>query len=324
MSSVEMRYRVLGKTGLQVSVLGFGASPLGDVFGQVDLAECQLAVDTAIDSGINFFDVSPYYGATLAEERLGQTLKGKRQQIVLATKCGRYGTDRFDFSRKRILASIDESLRRLGTDYVDVFQAHDIEFVPASIIAEEAIPALQEVRRSGKARFIGITGYQLSLLASLAESEELDTVLSYCRYNLLADDLKDLLLPVVRRRNLGLINASPLHMGLLGEGTPPPWHPAPESVKSAARAIVSLCAQRRVPASRLALQYCLDLPEVATTLVGMSTRQQVLDNVAALSTERNAELLSAVQALAKPVHNMLWPSGLPENADYRRSGDSRS
>jgi L-galactose dehydrogenase len=119
-----MRYRHLGDTSLKVSVLGFGASPLGDVFGTTDPSEGFRAVHLAIDEGINLFDVSPYYGLTLAEERLGMALAGRRNEVVLATKCGRYGESEFDFSAGRITKSLEESLRRLRTDYVDLFQAH--------------------------------------------------------------------------------------------------------------------------------------------------------------------------------------------------------
>src|ERR1700730_15846431 len=123
-----MEYRKLGGTGLEVSMLGFGASPLGNVFGTTDPTEGKRAVHLAIDRGINFFDVSPYYGLTLAEDRLGEALVGSRDKVVLATKCGRYGADHFDFSARRVTASIDESLKRLRTDYVDLLQAHDVEF----------------------------------------------------------------------------------------------------------------------------------------------------------------------------------------------------
>ena len=114
-----MEHRTLGRTGLRVSPIGFGASPLGNEFGEISEAETTRAVHRAIYSDINFFDVSPYYGRTLAESRLGQALSGKRDKIVLATKCGRYDTNGFDFSADRVRLSIDESLRRLRTDYVD-------------------------------------------------------------------------------------------------------------------------------------------------------------------------------------------------------------
>src|SRR5271165_5401565 len=123
-----MEYRKLGRTGLELSVLGYGTGPFGDLYGTVDAEECKRAVNLAIDEGINFFDSSPYYGITVAEERLGYALEGKRKSVILATKCGRYGFDDFDFSAKRTLASVDESLKRLNTEYLDLLQVHDVEF----------------------------------------------------------------------------------------------------------------------------------------------------------------------------------------------------
>ena len=311
-----MQYKVLGNTGLQVSTIGFGASPLGNVFQTVELGECQRAVDTAIAGGINFFDVSPYYGNTLAEERLGQTLTSKRQSIYLATKCGRYGSNDFDFSRNRILASIDESLIRLQTDYVDLLQAHDIEFGHARQIIEETIPALQSIKAQGKARFVGITGYQLRMIAALATSYPIDAVLSYCRSDLLIDDMDKLLLPAIEPLGIGLINASPLHMGLLAPAEPPAWHPAPLAVKQAARNIVVLCQEHGIAASQVALRYCLNHPYAATTLIGMATADQVERNLQALVLQLDPALMLKIQAVAEPVRNIVWPSGLPENTDY--------
>ena len=173
-----------------VSEIGFGASPLGNEFRETDPAEGVRAVHAAIDQRINFFDVSPYYGRTLAEERLGLALEGKRQHAILATKCGRYDTDRFDFSAARLRASIDESLSRLRTNYVDLWQAHDVEFVDAKQIVEEAIPTMREIQKAGKARFIGITSLQLKAMTSIAERAPVETFLSYCRYNLLINDME--------------------------------------------------------------------------------------------------------------------------------------
>src|SRR5277367_5593211 len=174
-----MEYGTLGRTGLRVSKLGFGGSPLGNEFGEADPAEGERAVHCAIDLGINYFDVAPYYGRTLAETRLGAALESRRDKAILATKCGRYDVDGFDFSPARIRRSIDESLARLRTDYLDVFLAHDIEFVHEKQIVEEAIPTMRALQREGKARFIGITGLQLNLLRRVAEAEPVDIVLSY-------------------------------------------------------------------------------------------------------------------------------------------------
>src|SRR5881394_2523033 len=201
-----MEYRRLGRTSLNVSLLGFGASPLGNVYSVVDPAEGVRAVALAIANGINFFDVSPYYGATLAEERLGKALRGKRQEVVLATKCGRFGLNDFDFSAKRVAESMDESLQRLQTDYIDLFQAHDVEFGDVRQIIEETIPAMRKLQKEGKARYIGITGYPLRIWRKIADAVEVDTILSYCHYNLMVTDMDEVLTPFVKGKGIGLIN----------------------------------------------------------------------------------------------------------------------
>jgi L-galactose dehydrogenase len=305
-----MEYRTLGRTGLRVSQLGFGGSPLGNEFGEADPAEGERAVHCAIDLGINYFDVAPYYGRTLAETRLGAALEGRRDRVVLATKCGRYDVAGFDFSETRIRLSIEESMRRLRTDYLDVFLAHDIEFVDAGQIIEEAIPTMRALQREGKARCIGITGLQLGVLRRVAEAVPVDVILSYCRYNLLTTAMDDAVTPFAREQGIGLINASPLSMGILSTTGPPAWHPASAEVKEAGRRIVELCAKRGVSASDLALQFCVAHPHVSTTLVGMSTVEQVRRNVAAVERAPDEALVAEVRS-----NHSAWPSGRPENQD---------
>src|SRR5438309_4548073 len=115
-----MRYKRLGKTGLNVSVIGFGTAPFGNEFGAIDEIEAERSVAFAIDNGINFFDSSPYYGRTLSETRLGKALEGRRNEVVLASKCGRYDVNEFNFSAPRVTTSVDESLKRLRTDHLDI------------------------------------------------------------------------------------------------------------------------------------------------------------------------------------------------------------
>jgi L-galactose dehydrogenase len=308
-------YRILGQTGLEVSAIGFGASPLGNVFGPVNAAEGEKAVHLAIAEGINFFDVSPYYGLTLAEERLGQALSGKREKVVLATKCGRYGIDQFDFSAKRVRTSMEESLRRLRTDYVDLFQAHDVEFGYVKQIIDETIPAMRQLQEEGKARYIGITGYPLKVLMRIAEKAPVDCILSYCHYNLLNNTMASVLVPFADKRGIGLINASPLLMGVLTEHGAPGWHPAPSGVHIAVQEVLAFCREHGVDLSELALRYCFDYPHVASTLVGMSTTEQVRRNLRALEKSADAELIDHVKAILAPVANTVWPSGRSENDD---------
>ncbi len=313
--SENMEYRQLGRTGLSVSILSYGTAPLGGAYGPADTEECKRAVHLAIDEGINFFDSSPYYGTTLSEQRLGYALEGKRQNVILATKCGRYGLNDFDFSAKRILASVDESLSRLKTDYLDLFFAHDVEFGDFRQIVDETIPALRKIQQQGKARFIGITGYPLKILIRIAEQAPVDAILNYCHYNLLNTQLDSQMVPFVRANGIGLINASGLHMGVLTEGGGPEWHPAPAIVKDAAKRVVEICRQHGKDISEVAMRFCLDYPAVSTTLIGMVTQEEVRKNLDVLRFQSDSQLLKEIHASIGPAFNAVWPTGRPENND---------
>ena len=170
-------------------VISFGGAPLGNEFGGIDLAEGERAVHLAIERGYDFFDTSPYYGRTLSETRLGDALQGRRHQVMLSSKCGRYDVAAFDFSEARVKSSVDESLRRLRTDHLDLLIAHDIEFGDREQIVHETVPAMRELQRAGKIRAVGISGLPLKILADVATRAQVDFVLSYCRYNPLIQDM---------------------------------------------------------------------------------------------------------------------------------------
>jgi len=313
--SSRLEYRQVGQTDLQISAIGFGASPLGNVFGPIDAEEGRRAVHLAIDEGINFFDVSPYYGLTLAEERLGQALLGKRHRVVLSTKCGRYGVDQFDFSASRIRLSIEESLRRLRTDYIDLWLAHDVEFGDAEQIINETIPAMRSLQRQGKVRYVGISGYPLKVLMHIAEKAPVDCILSYCHYNLLIDDMDSVLMPFAEKLAIGVINASPLHMGMLTERGAAEWHPAPLKVRLAVKEAQSFCQMHGVDLAEMAIQFCLDYPRVKTTLVGMASAEEVRRNLRAYRNSPDRDLMRQIKTMLAPVSNMQWPSGTSENCD---------
>ena len=308
-----MEYRKLGRTDLQVSILGFGTAPLGNVYGTTEPAEGKRAVHSAIERGINFFDSSPYYGLTLSEERLGEALVGRRDKVVLATKCGRYGLDAFDFSAARVIASIDESLRRLRTDHIDLFQAHDVEFGDVDQVIHETVPAMRKIQEQGKARYIGITGYPLKTLLRIAEAVPVDTILSYSRYNLMITDMDEVLTPFAKKHGIGLINAASLHMGILTQAGAPAWHPAPPAVHEAARKAVELCRTRGADISEVAIRFCLDHPYVSSTLVGIGSEEQLKANLKLLQMQTDPVLVEEIRSLLGATFNSVWPSGRPEN-----------
>jgi L-galactose dehydrogenase len=310
-----MQYRTLARSDLRVSVIGFGASPLGNEFQVIDEREGERAVHHAIDHGINFFDVSPYYGRTLAEQRLGAALSGRREQVVLATKCGRYDTNHFDFSAARVAASLEESLRRLRTDYVDILHAHDIEFADREQIVNETLPAMRRLKEQGKARLIGVTGFPLKLLADVAIRGGADVVMSYCRYNLLVRDLDVHLAPVLERTEIGLLNASPLHMGILTERGAPAWHPAPGNVREAGKRAIAVARANGLDPAAAALRFCLGHPYISSTFIGMSSVNEVDANLKALDLQLPPDFLAEVERVAGDALNRTWPSGRPENQD---------
>jgi len=313
----------LGKTDLMVSRLGFGAAGLGDLYGVIDPAEAVRAVHMAIEGGINLFDVAPFYGETVAEERLGRALAGRRDSVVLATKCGRHGFHEFDYSAKSIRAGLEGSLTRLGTEYVDLLQVHDIEFGDYEQIVNETLPELRKLQSEGKTRYIGLTGYPLGMLARILSATPVDSVLTYCRYNLLTTDMDDVLTPVARQHGVGLINASALVMGILSAQGPEAWHPAPVALKEAARRVVQFAQQRGMSLSNQALRFCFDHPYVSSTLVSMSTREHVISNMHALLIQSDPAFQQEVRQLFGEFLNYVWPSGKPENWDISRSTDTQ-
>lgn len=308
-----MLYQSLGKTGLTVSKVGFGGAPLGNQYGDIDDGEAIRAVRAAVDSGITFFDTSPYYGRTLAEKRLGEALAGRREQVVLATKGGRIDRDEFDFSYQGILDMCEASLERLQTDWIDVYQLHDIEFGDKIQVVNEAIPALHKLKEDGKVRFIGVTGFPLPLLREMVESQVLDVTLSYCHYNLINQTLNSDLVPAVRAKGMGLINASVTGMGLLTDQGPQPWHPASAEVKVVAAEAADYCRQRGVSLAQLAIQFALQNTLVDVTLLGTRTEAELRQSLPLVEQEVDSELVAAVLAILEPVANASWASGRPEH-----------
>jgi L-galactose dehydrogenase len=313
-----MQYRRLGITDLEVSSVGFGAASLGGEYGELDPAVGERAVHCAIDLGINYFDVAPYYGGTVAETRLGLALMGKREAVVLATKVGRNRTESgeyFDFSPQGIRESVEASLTRLKTDRIDVLQAHDIEFVPIDVILEQALPEMERLKRDGKIRYVGITAYPLGVLRNVARRRPVDTILSYCRYNLLDTSMDELLTPYAIESEIGLINASVLHMGALTDHTVPNWHPAPASVLATVEKAIEFCVKKGSSISDVALQFAFAHPTVATTLVGMGRAGHVERAARLVEADPDRQLIDEVREILKPVTNIWWQEGIPENFD---------
>jgi len=298
---------------LRVSVLSFGASSLGGVFKPVDENTAIRTVHTALDLGINFIDVSPFYGYTKAETVLGKALKGiPRNRYYLATKVGRYGDSEFDFSAARSKRSVDESLKRLGVDYIDIIQSHDNEYGDLNQVVRETIPALRQVQRDGKARFVGVTGYPLKIFKEILSQTEIDSILSYNHYSLNDTTLLQII-PWLHQKNIGIINASPVSQGLLTNHQLPSWHPAPPEVREACAKAAEYCRTKGTDIAKLAIQFSLGNPDIHTTLVGTANPANIEKNVKWMGEPVEEELMSHVKNILAPIKDRVWTLGRPEN-----------
>ena len=310
-----MHYRTLGATGVKVSALAYGGSSLGSAFRDIDEAEGIRSVHLALDNSINLIDTAPYYGATKAETVLGKALKGVvRDRYILATKVARYGPEiaDFDFSAARVTRSVDESLDRIGVDYIDFIQVHDMEFGNLDQIVNETIPALRKLQASGKVRFVGISCLPVRLFKYVMDRAPVDQIQSYCHYCLNDTALADLL-PYLREKNVGIFNSAPLAMRLLSNEGPPAWHPSPAALRAKCAEAAELCRARGSDIGKLALQFAMANPEIHTHIVGTASPARVLQNIADAEAPLDQTLLGDVLAILKPVHNLTWASGRPEN-----------
>ncbi|KHF41659.1 aldo/keto reductase [Halalkalibacter okhensis] len=311
-----MEYRVLGNTGLSVSPLSFGASSLGSVFREINDKEGIKTVRTAVDNGINYIDVSPYYGLTKAETVLGKAiLELDREKIILSSKAGRYGSDEFDFSYKKIISSVEESLNRLHTDYLDILFLHDFEFGNYNQVIEEGIPALQYLKKEGKIRFYGVSALPLPAFTRILEDVPLDVILSYCHYSLNDTSLLELV-PLLEEKGVGLVNASPLSMGLLHDGPVAPWHPADKGVIKVCKETAEYCKKNGEDLAKLAIQFSTSNSQIPTTLVSTASEKNILKNINWLKEPMNMELIEEVSKRLSPIHNHTWPSGNKEYHQY--------
>jgi len=315
-----MQYRKLGNTGMDVSVLGFGASSLGAVFRPVSVDDCISTVHAALDGGINFIDVSPAYGGTLAELNLGRALQGvARDRYYLATKIGSYSEARgdYDFSKASTERSVEHSLVRLGVDYLDLIQCHDIEFADHDQIVNETLPALHALKEQGLVRHVGITGLPLGVFRSIIDrvpAGMVESILSFCHYELNDTSLADLL-PYCQEKGVGVINASPTGMGLLTERGAPSWHPASKTIQEVCAKAVQHCQAKGEDIVKLAVQFCCTNPDIATTLVGTANPKNIRDNIAYVSEPMNEQLLDEVMDILAPIHNLTFTRGLPQHRD---------
>ena len=309
-----MHTRPLGTTGLHVPILAFGASSLGQEFRSITLDEALGSVRAALDCGLTLIDTSPFYGRGMSEVLVGIALKGvPRDRYLLCTKLGRYSLEHFDFSARRVAESVDVSLHRLGTDHLDIVLCHDIEFVPMQQIVDETIPALRKIQQSGKVRCIGFSGYPQKIFRFVLEQTHVDCVLNYNQYTLQNTRFADETIPLLKQQGVGVMHAGPFSARLLTDAPLPAWLKEPEEVKAAARRAADLCRARGSSIAKLALQFALANPDIATTVAGSANPQNIRAWAEWAAEPIDEELLRDVQAIFAPVKNIGHVEGLPEN-----------
>lgn len=312
-----MRYTELGKTGMKISQLSFGASSLGSVFHETNEKDSFEAVEAAVEGGINFIDVSPYYGHYKAETVLGKALRNiPRSKYYLSTKVGRYGKDgvnTWDYSAKRVTDSVYESMERLGIDHIDLINVHDIEFqaaLPGGLqkVVDETLPALVELKRKGVVSHVGITDLQLENLKWVVEHSEpgtVESILNFCHYTLNDDALVDYL-DFFEQRGIGIVNASPLSMGLLSQRGVPDWHPAPKALVEACARAAQYCNEKGYPIERLAVQFSVSNPRIASTLFSSANPANVRRNIQWANENLDWNLVNEVKAIIGQQQRVTW------------------
>lgn len=297
---------------MMVSKISFGASSLGAVFHPLKEEPGINAVHTALDNGINFIDVSPYYGHLKAETVLGKALKSvDRNLYYLSTKVGRYGKEGkncWDYSAVKARESVYESMERLNADCIDLINVHDIEFADLEQVCYETLPALVELRNEGIVKHIGITNLNLRHFKYVIEhvpQGTVESVLSFCHYTLNDDSLSDYF-EFFESHRIGIINASPYSMGLLTEHGVPEWHPAPEALKRVTRKAIDYCKSKGVSIEQLAMSFSTANPRIATTLFSSTNPENVLKSIRYANTPLDMELFSEIQKILEPGFRDTW------------------
>ncbi|TWU62986.1 aldo/keto reductase [Crateriforma conspicua] len=309
-----MQKRKLLGTDLELPVIGFGASSLGQEFRSIQLDEALRSVRVALDLGINLIDTSAYYGRGMSEVLLGVALRDvPRDDYVMCTKLGRYDRDKFDFSAKRVAESVDVSLHRMGLDHVDIMLCHDIEFVDLDQIVAETMPALREAQQAGKIRYVGISGYPQKIFHEIAAKADLDCVLSYNQYTLQNTRFADETVPMLKEKGIGAMNAGPFQARLLTNAPLPPWCLETPEVRAAASKAAMCCEKHGVDVAQLALQFSCANPDMSTTIAGSANPKNIEKWAQWIDQPMDEALLAEVQQIFADVKNVGHPSGLPEN-----------
>jgi aryl-alcohol dehydrogenase-like predicted oxidoreductase len=325
-----MEYRQLGNSGLRVSLLSLGTMTFGggSVFGKVgatDVKGARRQIDLCIEAGVNLFDTANIYSHGASEEILGKALEGRRNDALVATKARqvmRDGPNEGGTSRYHIIRECEDSLRRLKTDYIDLYQLHGWD---GETPLEETLDALDTLVRSGKVRYVGCSnysGWHLMKALGISDRRGFQRFISQqIHYSLQARDAENELVPISIDQGIGILVWSPLAGGLLsgkyrrGQQTPegtrhfnqwgePPIHDE-NKLYDIIDAVVGIAESHKVSAAQIALCYLLGRPAVTSLIIGARTEEQLIDNLAAANVTLTAEERARLDTVSQPV--LLYP-----------------
>jgi aryl-alcohol dehydrogenase-like predicted oxidoreductase len=308
-----MEKRELGKSGLEATVIGLGCWAMGGAFwGPADDEASIRAIQKSLDLGVNFIDTAPFYGIGHSEEIVGRAIKGRREEALLATKCGLTWTEegrvgRFDSSRKRIFQEIDDSLRRLGVECIDLYQIHQPD---TDTPFEESAAAMLELQQQGKIRSIGVSNY------SAAQMEE---TMKHCRldslqppYNMFRREIEEEILPFCRRNNIGVVSYGPMYQGLLtgkfffgGKKPTDPLRSRHHELQGGKFTVNrdTLLKLKEIADGRgrslgeLAINWVICQPGITTAICGARNPEQVEENVATADWRLSTEELDRMEEI---------------------------
>jgi D-threo-aldose 1-dehydrogenase len=292
----------IGNTGLKVTQFGLGGAALGNLYASVSDSEGRETIETAYQEGVRYFDTAPFYGLGRSEELFGQVLRQhERSEFVLSSKAGRLLVDGeidpdeympfvdipkkhpvFDFSRDAILRSLDESLERLGLDYIDIVYIHDPDDHYESAL-NQAFPALAELRSQGVIKAVGAGMNQAEMPTEFARHADFDCFLLAGRYTLLDQIALKELFPICEQKNISIIIGGPFNSGILATGPVEGAHynylEAPPEIMERTRRLQSVCERYQVSLKAAALQFPMFHPVVAANIPGTRLKSRFLENL---------------------------------------------
>ena len=307
MQAVKLPCRRLGRSGLEVSALGLGGAGLGGVYGEVSDSEAIEAVRAAVEQGITYIDTDASYGDS--ERKIGLAFQegGLREKVALSTKTGTHPDRRGDFSWDGTLWNVENSLRVLGTDWIDLALVHDPDDMAPVLAGRGALAALQDLKRQGVIKAVGLGQRNHEYHRQAIEAGLVDVILTYKDYNPIRTTALNWLLPLCEKHDIGVIDGSPLAGGLLTGEDPDraarhSLHPE-EGELEAARRFYAWCKKRGVPEQAVTLQFCLRQPLVHATLIGAKTKAEIVDDVQAASLALPDDLWDELAELNLPVND---------------------